>query len=66
MRGLFARRIVVTRSRAQASELVDQLIQLGADALEFPTIRLEPALCPGKTRRSLMEPLRLLMFSIGG
>jgi len=41
-RPLFGKRIVVTRSRAQASELVDQLFELGADVLEFPTIRIEP------------------------
>jgi len=43
-RPLFGKRIVVTRSRAQASELVDQLIQLGAEVLQFPAIRIEPPL----------------------
>ena len=42
-RPLFGQRIVVTRSRAQASELVDKVIELGGQALEFPTIRIEPA-----------------------
>jgi uroporphyrinogen III methyltransferase / synthase len=41
-RPLFGRRIVVTRSREQASELVRQLTELGADVLEIPTIRIEP------------------------
>lgn len=41
-RPLFAKRIVVTRSRSQSSELVEQLSQMGADVLEFPTIRIEP------------------------
>jgi uroporphyrinogen III methyltransferase/synthase len=41
-RPLFGRRIVVTRSREQASELVRQLTELGADVLEIPTIRIKP------------------------
>ncbi|MGD1019931.1 MAG: uroporphyrinogen-III C-methyltransferase [Verrucomicrobiia bacterium] len=41
-RPLFGRRIVVTRSREQASELVRQLSELGADVLEIPTIRIQP------------------------
>jgi len=41
-RPLFGKTVVVTRTRQQASELVDQLRDLGADCLEFPTIRLEP------------------------
>ena len=40
-RPLFGKRIVVTRSRAQASELVERLKELGADILECPTIRVE-------------------------
>ena len=41
-RPLFGRRIVVTRSREQASELVQQLTELGADVLEIPTIKIVP------------------------
>jgi uroporphyrinogen III methyltransferase/synthase len=41
-RPLFGCRIVVTRSREQASELVRELSKLGADVLEIPTIRIEP------------------------
>jgi uroporphyrinogen III methyltransferase / synthase len=41
-RPLFGRRIIVTRSRAQASEMAEQLARLGAEVIEFPTIRLEP------------------------
>ncbi len=41
-RPLFGRRIVVTRARAQAGELVKQLRELGADVFEFPTIQIEP------------------------
>jgi len=39
---LFGRRIVVTRSRAQAGDLSAQLIELGADVVEFPVIRIVP------------------------
>lgn len=35
---LFGKTIVVTRSRAQASEFSEKLIDLGAEVLEFPTI----------------------------
>ena len=41
-RPLFGRRIVVTRTRHQASALSRQLADLGAEALEAPTIALEP------------------------
>jgi len=41
-RPLFGQRIVVTRTRAQASELSRQLRELGADILEVPTIRIAP------------------------
>ena len=41
-RPLFGRRIVVTRTRKQASKLSDQLRALGADVFELPTIRVEP------------------------
>ena len=41
-RPLFGKQIVVTRTREQASDLVLRLENLGADCLEFPTIRLAP------------------------
>jgi uroporphyrinogen III methyltransferase/synthase len=41
-RPLFGRRIVVTRTREQASELSRRLLELGADVLEIPTIRIAP------------------------
>jgi uroporphyrinogen III methyltransferase/synthase len=37
---LFGRTIVVTRSRAQASDLSVRLVDLGAEVLEFPVIRV--------------------------
>jgi uroporphyrinogen III methyltransferase/synthase len=41
-RPLSGKRIVVTRTRKQASELSNQLRSLGADVVELPTIRIEP------------------------
>jgi len=38
---LFGRRIVVTRTRTQASKLSGALRRLGADVIEFPTIIIE-------------------------
>jgi len=38
---LFGQRVVVTRTRQQASVLSSQLIELGAEVLEIPTIRIE-------------------------
>jgi len=42
-RPLFGKRIVVTRSREQAGELVERLEELGAQAIEAPSVRIEPA-----------------------
>ena len=39
---LFGRRIAVTRTRRQAGGLLEALRELGADAFELPTIRIEP------------------------
>jgi uroporphyrinogen III methyltransferase/synthase len=41
-RPLSGKRIVVTRTRKQASVLSDKLRALGAQVIEFPTIRIEP------------------------
>jgi uroporphyrinogen III methyltransferase/synthase len=42
-RPLLGKRIVVTRAREQASDLVTQLSDLGAECLEYPTIKIVPA-----------------------
>ena len=42
-RPLLGKRIVVTRAREQASDLVRQLAELGAECLEYPTIKIVPA-----------------------
>jgi uroporphyrinogen III methyltransferase/synthase len=39
---LFGRRVVVTRPRAQAAELIDLLSDAGADVIAFPTIEIVP------------------------
>jgi uroporphyrinogen III methyltransferase/synthase len=41
-RPLLGKTVVVTRARAQASDLVDRLTDLGAECLECPTIRVVP------------------------
>jgi uroporphyrinogen III methyltransferase / synthase len=41
-RPLHARRVVVTRARAQASGLASRLRELGAEVVELPAIRVEP------------------------
>jgi uroporphyrinogen III methyltransferase/synthase len=45
-RPLFGRRIVVTRAREQASALSDRLRAAGAEAIEFPVIRIVPVADP--------------------
>lgn len=40
-RPLFGKKIVVTRTREQAGELSKALLNLGADVIELPTIRIE-------------------------
>jgi len=41
-RPLFGKRIVVTRARKQASDMVSRLSALGAECLEYPAIRIVP------------------------
>jgi uroporphyrinogen III methyltransferase/synthase len=42
-RPLFGKRIVVTRARSQASTLSEKLVALGAEVLEMPATKIEPA-----------------------
>jgi uroporphyrinogen III methyltransferase/synthase len=49
-RPLFGRRVVVTRSRAQASEFAALLEEQGAEVIELPTFRIEPPPDPGPLR----------------
>ena len=41
-RPLFGKRVLVTRSREQAAEIVEKLEDLGAEAIEAPTVRIAP------------------------
>ena len=51
---LFGKRIVVTRTRQQASSVTRRLAHLGADVLEIPTIRIAPCeLGPGQRQKLL-------------
>jgi uroporphyrinogen III methyltransferase / synthase len=54
-RPLFGRRVLVTRSRDQASELVDLLESFGAEAIEAPLIRIAPPEDPGPLERACEE-----------
>ena len=50
-RPLFGKRILVTRPREQAAELVERLEALGAEAIEAPMIRIVPPDDYGAARR---------------
>ncbi|MBW1989996.1 MAG: uroporphyrinogen-III C-methyltransferase [Deltaproteobacteria bacterium] len=50
---LFGKTIVVTRSRAQASALVERLAELGARCIETPAIRVAPPEDPGPMDRAI-------------
>jgi uroporphyrinogen III methyltransferase/synthase len=55
-RPLFGRRVLVTRPREQAAELVDRLSALGAEPVEAPMIRIVPPDDLGPLRRAAEEP----------
>ena len=54
-RPLFGQRVVVTRTREQASQLSRQLLELGADVLEIPTIKIVEPEEKQKLAEALME-----------
>lgn len=39
---LFGKKIVLTRAREQSADLREKLEELGAEVIEFPTVRIEP------------------------
>ena len=51
-RPLFGRRVLVTRSREQAPELVELLELNGAEAIEAPVLRIGPPADPGPLERA--------------
>src|SRR5439155_1547972 len=55
LRPLTGRRIVVTRAREQAAELVDALTKLGPHVIAAPTIRIEPLRDLGALRPALAD-----------
>ena len=52
-RPLHGKKVVVTRARAQASELARQLDALGAEPVELPAIRIEPRLDSKEVREAI-------------
>ena len=54
-RPLFGKRIVVTRTREQASQLSKQLLERGAEVLEIPTIRIIPPTQQRELAEALLE-----------
>jgi uroporphyrinogen III methyltransferase / synthase len=54
-RPLHGLRVVVTRARAQASVLAHRLAELGAQPVELPAIRIEPALDTDEVRRAVHD-----------
>ncbi|HEU0014179.1 MAG TPA: uroporphyrinogen-III C-methyltransferase [Longimicrobium sp.] len=54
-RPLSGRRVVVTRARAQASDLAAALEELGAEVLQFPTIRIADPPDPEALRRAAAQ-----------
>jgi uroporphyrinogen III methyltransferase/synthase len=55
-RPLFGKRVLVTRPREQAAELVDRLAALGAEAIEAPMIRIAPPDDEGPLREAAADP----------
>ncbi len=62
---LFGWRVLVTRSRAQASQLSERIEDLGGDVLEFPAIEIVPAEDYSPLDRSIaqIETYRWLIFT---
>ena len=55
-RPLFGKRVLVTRPREQAAELVDLLTAYGADSIEAPMIRMAPPEDPDPLLRAAANP----------
>ena len=52
---LTGRTVVVTRARQQADEMIEALEAAGADAISFPTIRIEPPANPDSLARAMLS-----------
>jgi uroporphyrinogen III methyltransferase/synthase len=55
-RPLFGKRVLVTRPRDQAAELIDRLTALGAESIEAPMIRMAPPMDPDPLLRAAGAP----------
>ena len=55
-RPLFGKRVLVTRPRDQAAELIDRLTALGAESIEAPMIRMGPPEDPDPLLRAAANP----------
>lgn len=60
---LLGKRIVVTRTREQASVLSDKLIDLGAEAIEIPTIKIISLRKDSKIKEALAKKYDWVIFS---
>ncbi len=54
-RPLWGKRVLVTRSRTQASRLIDLLVELGAEPIELPSIEIAPLEDYGELDRALAD-----------
>lgn len=65
MTGLAGKRVLVTRPRAQAAELIDLLASLGAEAVVFPTIEITPPADPSQLDRAIsnLSAYRWVIFT---
>ncbi len=54
-RPLHGRRVIVTRARAQASELVERLRAFGAEVIELPAIHIVPRIEAEDVRRAVAD-----------
>ena len=64
-RPLFGKRVLITRPRDQAAEMVDRLSILGAEAIEAPMIRIVPPEDLGSLRRAadVVEAFDWIVFT---
>lgn len=62
---LFGRRILVTRSREQASQLLEMLEERGAECIELPAISVAPVQDPMAVKRilSILSSLHWIVFT---
>jgi uroporphyrinogen III methyltransferase/synthase len=66
-RPLFGKRVLITRPRDQAAEMVERLSILGAETIEAPMIRIAPAEDLGPLRRAAdnVEDFDWIVFASG-